>query len=221
MSEDVKTEPREKSLENPENYSPLDLHESGEGFNLIAPRLEKIEKEKKKKFKIDIRIVLFVFFVVLISLGIVGYNGYVNMVLDNEKKVLENLEDEFMSYRYTLEANNQVLERYRAYGRIQEGFISSKEVLNFWQEISDNLGEIRNIELFNGVNFKVSGRASSLRDVTNLWHFLSIDDRVDLVTLEGVSIPPRYAEDNKLNFSFEGVLNLNYFNERTKEGEEN
>jgi hypothetical protein len=188
------------------------LHKSGEGFNLIAPQLEKIEKETKEKLRIDIRVVLFVFFVVLVSLGIAGYNWYVTMSLEKEKDVLEELKESLEDYEYTIQANNQILERYTSYESIQEGFISSKEVLNFWQEVSENLGEIRNIELSNGINFEVSGRASSLRDVTKLWHFLSIDDRVKSVTLEGVSIPS--DRDSELSFSFKGVLNLEYFNKR-------
>jgi hypothetical protein len=197
---------KEKSLEK------TSLHKSGKGFNLIAPQLEKVEKETKEKFRVDIRVVLFVFFVVLVSLGIAGYNWYVTMNLEKEKEELVELKESLKDYEYTIQANNQILERYTLYGSIREGFISSKEVLNFWQEVSDNLGEIRNIELSDGVNFEVSGRAGSLRDVTRLWHFLSIDDRVKSVTLEGVSIPSERGKE--LNFSFKGVLNLEYFNKR-------
>jgi hypothetical protein len=209
MDEKQKAELKENKPED------INLHKSGEGFNLIAPQLEKKEKETKEKFKLDIRVVLFVFFIVLTSLGVVGYNWYISMTLDTKKMELEALREDLEDYRYTFEANNQVLERYTLYNRVQEGFISSKEVLTFWEEVSENLAEIRKIELSQGINFEVSGRADSLRDVTKLWHFLSIDDRVKTVTLEGVSIPVQDADDTaKLNFSFKGVLNLEYFNER-------
>lgn len=209
MDEKQKAELKESKSEE------ISLHKSGEGFNLIAPQLEKKEKETQEKFRLDIRVVLFVFFIVLTSLGVVGYNWYISMALDTKKVELEALKEDLEDYRYTFEANNQVLERYVLYNRVQEGFISSKEVLTFWQEVSENLAEIRKIELSQGINFEVSGRADSLRDVTKLWHFLSIDDRVKTVTLEGVSIPVQDADDTaKLNFSFKGVLNLEYFNER-------
>ncbi len=190
------------------------LHRSKEGFNLIAPRLEKVEKEAKEKFRVDIRVVLFVFFVVLVSLCVVGYNWYINTRLENQKEILADLEDELEDYKYTLEANDQVLERYNLYNRINDGYISSKEVLTFWQEVSDNLAEIRKIELTQGVNFEVSGKAENLSNVTKLWHFLSIDDRVNTVTLEGVSIPHQDSEDSQLSFAFKGVLNLEYFNKK-------
>jgi hypothetical protein len=190
------------------------IHKSGEGFNLIAPRLEEVEKETEKKFKLDIRVVLFVFFVVLVSLGVVGYNWYVSQIFYEQEERVLDLEDDLMSYKHTVEANNQILERYDLYKSINSDFISSKEVLTFWQEISKSLGEIRTITLSNGVNFEVSGKGESLKDVTKLWHFLSIDDRVTKVTLESVSIPARDAEDPTLSFSFKGTLNLEYFNKK-------
>ncbi len=194
------------------NLEEVSLHRSDGGFNLIADQLEKAEKESQQKFRVDIRVVLFVFFVVLISLGVVGYNGYATILLNREKAKLEALETSFEDYVYTIQANNQINERYIFYNEVQEGFISSKEVLNFWQEVSDNLAEIRNIELTRGVNFEVSGRSENLRDVTKLWHFLSIDDRVKSVTLDSMSIPRE--DDGHLTFSFKGVLNLEYFNKR-------
>ncbi len=211
MDENQKQENFDKKQEQQE-LSKGSMHKSEGGLNLIAPQLKKAEEETQEKFRIDIRVVLFVFFVVLISLSVVGYNWYVNMRLDNEKAVVSDLEDELEGYRFTIESNNQILERYDLYEGILEGFISSKEVLSFWDEVSENLAEMRSIELTRGVNFEVSGRAETLRDVTELWHFLSIDDRVETVTLEGLSIPR--DEDRELTFSFEGVLNLEYFNQR-------
>ncbi len=194
------------------NLEKVSLHRSEGSFNLIAKQLEEAEKESQQKFRLDIRVVLFVFFVVLISLGVVGYNGYATVLLNREKAKLEALENSFDSYIYTVQANNQVNERYVFYNDVQEGFISSKEVLNFWQEVSDNLAEIRSIELTRGINFEVSGKSDNLRDVTKLWHFLSIDDRVKSVTLDNMSIPRE--DDGNLTFSFKGVLNLEYFNKR-------
>ena len=194
------------------NLEKVSLHRSEGSFNLIAKQLEEAEKESQQKFRLDIRVVLFVFFVVLISLGVVGYNGYATVLLNREKAKLEALENSFDSYIYTVQANNQVNERYVFYNDVQEGFISSKEVLNFWQEVSDNLAEIRSIELTRGINFEVSGRSDNLRDVTKLWHFLSIDDRVKNVTLDSMSIPR--DDDGHITFSFKGVLNLEYFNKR-------
>ncbi len=201
--QEIKTKSEEKDVP---------LYKSHDGFNLIAPQLEKVEKETQAKFRIDIRVVLFVLFVVLVSLGVVGYNGYVTVILSRENAKLEDLRDSFEDYDYTVRASNQILERYTFYSDIQEGFISSKEVLNFWEEVSENLAEIRSIELRSGVNFEVFGRAETLRDVTKLWHFLSIDDRVNSVTLDSMSIPR--DEDGELSFSFGGVLNLEYFNKR-------
>lgn len=211
MSEEQKKENVDQKEEQQE-LKKASMHRSEGGFNLIAPQLQKAEEETQDKFRVDIRVVLFVFFVVLISLSVVGYNWFVNMRLDNAEAVVADLEEELEGYRFTIESNSQILERYDLYESILEGFISSKEVLSFWQEVSENLAEIRNIELTRGVNFEVSGRAETLRDVTELWHFLSIDDRVNTVTLEGVSIPR--DSDRELTFSFEGELNLEYFNQR-------
>ena len=210
-TKDVITKP-EKKKEKVEDVKPKNLHKSGEGLNLIAPRLEKIKEETAKKFKIDIRIVLFVLFVVLGSLGVVGYNWVTGIRLDNAKIEMENLEEELMSYKYTIEANNQVLERYDLYQNIQGGFISSKEVFTFWDEVSHTLAGIGKIQLSQGVNFEVSGEADNLRDVAKMWHFLSIDQRVLKVSLEGLSIPRRDREEQKLAFSFKGTLNLENFN---------
>ncbi len=214
MSEEKPKIPKEEKKETKEEVrkEEVNLHKSGPGLNLIAPQLQKVEQEKQEKFRLDIRVVLFVFFVVLISLGVVGYNGYVNVILSSEKAMLEDMKEDLRDYEHVIEANNQIIERYNLYNSVLEGFISSKEVLTFWQEVSENLGEIRGIELSRGVDFEVRGSSESLRDVTKLWHFLSIDDRVKSVTLESLSIPRERGDD--LNFSFKGVLNLEYFNKR-------
>ncbi len=206
-----KNEVKDKDKEG-KKLEKVSLQRGDKGFNLIAEQLEKAEEETQQKFRLDIRVVLFVFFVVVISLGVVGYNAYTTILLNREKAKFEALENTFESYIYTVQANNQINERYTFYNEVQEGFISSKEVLNFWQEVSDNLAEIRSIELTRGINFEVSGRSDNLRDVTKLWHFLSIDDRVKNVTLDSMSIPR--DDDGHITFSFKGVLNLEYFNKR-------
>lgn len=215
MEENQTETQKDQETKEETNSQPSSLHKSGAGgVNLIATRLEKVEKETEKKFQIDLRVVLFVLFVVLVSLGIVGYNWYVSMELSTQQFIVEDLEEDLMGHKYTVESNNQILERYDLYSDITEGFISSKEVLSFWQEISENLGEIIKISLTDGVGFEVNGKSDSLRDVTELWHFLSIDDRVSVVTLEGMSIPSRNSENPTLSFSFKGTLNLEYFNKK-------
>jgi hypothetical protein len=210
MDKDTEKAPQE-NMPAVENIKKDNLHKSIGGLNLIAPRLEEQEEQAEKKFKLDIRVVLFLLLIVVISLGIVGYNWYMTVNLNAEKNKLQQLENALNDERYKITSNDQILERYAFYRKAQEGFISSKEVLTFWQDISENLGQINSIKLTNGVNFEINGRAENLRDVTKLWHFLSIDSRVNTVTLQGVSIPTQEREDFGLTFSFKGVLNLEFF----------
>ncbi len=183
-------------------------------INLLPVLTEKEEQIVETKDNTNIRMVVFILVIILISFGFLGYNMYVKNILELEKQKLEILEEQFELDLDLVQNNNAVLDRYALYRYIVERFFSSKEVLVFWQDVSQDLAEITSIELSSGLDYEIKGEARNLLDVAKFWHFLSVDSRVSEVHLENLSLPVSDADGrgtSKATFTFEGKLDIRYF----------
>jgi len=177
-----------------------------EGMNLIPPKAKEEIALEEKKGKFNIGAALSILGLVVISIGIVAYNiiqkNQLNNLLD-QKTVLEK---QVKAYDDLLYKNAKLNRRIQLFSYNQNQSVSYKEVFDYWQKVSTNLGTINEIELGDDMTFMVSGEADSLTDVAKLWHFLSIDERVVNVNLEGFG-----KSDTGATFSFTGTLDLEYF----------
>ncbi len=189
------------------------------GANIdLMPVLSKGDLEViEKKNSFDFRVVIFIFVVALISISFSLYNLYLTNTLENEKKKLNNLESQLLKETDLIRDNDFLTMRYDFYNHILETSVSSKDILVFWQEVCGDLCEIESIEITgekDSIMYEIEGWSDSLIKICKFWHFLSLDSRVSLVSLEDFSIPTKDDEDTELKFSFEGTLRGSYFSKK-------
>lgn len=187
---------------------------AGASVDLMSKLSEKETKVVEKKHSIDFRSVIFVLFVAILGLIFVFYTNYIQRVFEREEAKLESLENQLEAETNLININNKVLDRYDLYNYVQDNFFSSKEVLVFWQEVSEDLCEITSIEISRereDLEYEIRGVSESLLNVAKFWHFISIDSRVSEVHLESMSLPDLDDEESDVVFNFSGKLNIEYF----------
>lgn len=183
----------------------------GTGINLVPPVSEEkiIVEEKKTRFNLGGILAIFLF--VLFSLAIVGYNVITKQNLNNEKNKIFNttdgLEKQVGRYTDTITRNNKLNRRIQLFDSIQQGAVSYKQILDYWDTVSKNIATINSVRMTSTMVFKVNGNAQSYTDVAKLWHFLSIDDKVENVNLKSVGSTVGKGVD----FEFEGKLKFESF----------
>ncbi len=181
-----------------------------EGINLLPPATSDEIALNERKASFNIAGAVFILVLVLLSIGIIGSNFIAKLENQGQKKILTRIEKEVLQDQDTLIKNSYILRRIRLFDSIQQNTVSYREVFEYWDQVSSKLGKINNIELDPDLHFIVRGEASSLTDVSKLWHLLSMDSRVNIVNLNSVG-----SYSNKTTFEFEGQLNYDYFKNKT------
>lgn len=192
-----------------EKFENLSL--GGKSINL-APKLTRAEaKVEGKKIQINTSAAIALLVLVLFSIVVVGVNIFSKLGLNIEKSKQFALEEKIKQRNSLLLSNEEIIRRVNLYKKIETTTFSSKDVVIYWQDISSGLATIDSIELSEGLNFKSTGTAKTLTDVSKLWYLLGNDRRVETVNLKSV------AKDSSLaRFTFEGKLNLNEFTKATQ-----
>ncbi len=209
-NEQVKSETSQAS----ESKIPKNAVIQGDSINLMPKLTQEEAQIVETKQSVDLRAVIFLLFVAILSIGFVIYTNHVNSELEEEERKLENLERQLEAEARMIHDNNQILNRYELFEYIKENFFSSKEVLVFWEEISGDLGEINSIELGDDLEYEISGTSESLLNVAKFWHLLSLDIRVTEVHLESLSVPvDEDKEEDEARFSFSGTLDIDHFDQ--------
>jgi hypothetical protein len=188
------------------NKLPGNLTRSDSGINLIPPLTEEEKKTETSKFKLNLSAAYTVLFLVVLSILVLGFNGISKLALNTEKEKLFELEKRSNLRSDLLSYNDEILRRVNLYRNIEESTFSSKEIVEYWQSISQGFAVITNVELTKGLGFTVSGTATSLGNVSRLWFLLANDSRVASVTLKTV-----VKDGTTARFTFEGELNLTEF----------
>ncbi|HNZ70764.1 MAG TPA: hypothetical protein PKJ86_02020, partial [Candidatus Dojkabacteria bacterium] len=181
-----------------------------EGINLLPPATSDEIARNERKASFNIAGAVFILVLVLLSIGIIGSNFIAKLENQGQKKILTRIEKEVLQDQDTLTKNSYILRRIKLFDSIQQNTVSYREVFEYWDQVSSKLGKISNIELDPDLHFIVRGEASSLTDVSKLWHLLSMDSRVNIVNLNSVG-----SYSNKTTFEFEGQLNYDYFKNKT------
>jgi hypothetical protein len=188
----------------------------GASVDLMSKLSEEESKVVEQKHSIDLRSVIFVLFVAIIGLVFVFYTNNIKRTFEREESRLADLESQLEAEVSLIRTNNKVVNRYDLYNYVQENFFSSKEVLVFWQEVSEDLCEISGIELSRQrgeLEYEIRGVSENLINVAKFWHFISIDSRVSEVHLENMLLPDADAESSEVRFTFHGKLNIEYFDQ--------
>lgn len=177
------------------------------GINLI-PSLSKEEvrvEETKTTFNLGGALLFMVLAVFAIS--VFGFNLLSKLSLNTEKERLTQLEATVRSKSAIIRDNNKILDRIKIYNKVETETYSPGEVMNYWRDISNQYGLINNIQVSNGLDFKVSGNSTDISSVSKLWHILSEDERIVNINLTALNA----AENNSVSFRFEGRFNADYF----------
>lgn len=178
----------------------------GSSINLV-PRLTEAEiKVESSKIKINTSAAIALFVLFALSLLIVGANIVTKLDLNAKRKQLFNLEGEIRLKENVLSSNDEILRRVTLFEKIEETTYSSKDAVLYWQEISKGLAKITEISLSKGLNFEVTGTATTLTDVSKLWYILGNDEKIVNINLKSVT-----KSQAKVNFKFEGLLNFDEF----------
>lgn len=184
------------------------------GINLLPPATTAEIALNERKASFNIAGAVFILILVLLSIGIIGSNLVSKLENQGQKKILNRLEKEVAQDQDTLIKNAYILRRIKLFDSIQQNTVSYREVFEYWDQVSSKLGKINNIELDPDLHFVVRGEASSLTDVSKLWHLLSMDSRVNSVNLNSVG-----TYGSKTTFEFEGQLNYDYFKNKTNDNQ--
>ncbi|MCA9377024.1 hypothetical protein H6763_01625 [Candidatus Nomurabacteria bacterium] len=198
----LKERAKAKSFEN-ESYP--NLRAEG-GINLIPTMTEQQLDFEQKKTSFNLFSAFAILFLVLLTIGILGYNVLTKISLNNDKKELNALEQELLSNSDVIKANKEILQRFDLYKEIQETTFSPKEVLLYWEDLLQGYGDVKSIELNNGLRFSVTGSTGSLTEISFLWHILTVDEKIQNMNLESMSKSKDIAR-----FNFEGELDFDYF----------
>lgn len=206
VKEEVKPVKQEAKKKGKKKNLPHNFSRSEGGINLIPPLTEAQEKTETSKFKLNLSAAYTLLFLVVLSILVLGFNGISRMALNTQKEKLfamektSNLRSDLLSY------NDEIVRRVALYRKIEGSAFSSKEVIEYWQSISQGFAAIDNIELTKGLGFTVTGSANSLTNVSRLWFLLANDRHVANVNLKTV-----VKDGTTARFTFEGELNLDEF----------
>lgn len=200
---DQKPDVKKTKKESPVEKQPQ-VQDTAGSINLV-PTLSKEEvvvQESKKKMNIGS--ILSLLALVLISLGIVAFNIFTKMRLNNARDDLYSYENEIMGSSQKIINNNEILERVRLYEDIQTGAFSPKEVIDYINDIASKSGgntQISDFVFGDDLSFSFSGSANDLEEVSKLWYLLTHDSKIEIVNLESVG-----KSSNGVRFDFEGQL---------------
>jgi hypothetical protein len=178
----------------------------GEGINLVPTLTQDEITVEQRKTGANFISAIGILVIAIISAVIVGFNFITRAQLANEQEKLTALEQNVKQKGDVIAANSAIVERFDLYADVQASTFSPKEVLDYWLDLSNEFGEINRIELTGGLAFTISGDAETLPDVARLWHLLSIDEKVESITLESVS-----KTGVEVSYRFEGNLDFDYF----------
>ncbi len=200
---EIKKEKKEKKAKKKANPN---ISRGDGGINLIPPLTEAQVKTEKTKFTVNLSAAYTLLFLFVLTIIVVGFNVYQRLSLNSEKAQLFELERQLNLRSDLLGYNDEIVRRIKLYENIEETAYSSKEVLDYWEGITEGIGEINSIELSSGLGFEVTGVAGSLSDVARLWYLLANDPHIESVTIDNV-----IRDGATARFSFEGRLNFKEF----------
>lgn len=191
-----------KKLAEPLRESPVT------GLNLMPQMTAQEKVVEKAKSRFSIGSVLSLVLLVLISIGIVGFNIISKQVLNSKKEELYEYENVLEQKSDMIVSNNAILDRIILYKSVKNKTYSYKDIITFFNKIASKAGniQIKNLDISESYAFELSGTAMSLESVSKLWYLLGTDPSIETINLESVG-----KTESNVNISFEGKLNMKNF----------
>lgn len=199
-----KKKKRKKKVKDTTTSNPI-----SKGLNLI-PTMSKEEvliEESKKK--INVGSIASLLLLVLVSLGIIGWNILAKLQVNNAQEELNVLENSMLDQSQKILDNTEILERVMLYKEIQKAAYSPKEVIEYINDVASKSGPnsyIKDFSFGSDLSFTFSGSANDFEGVSKLWYLLTHDANVETVSLKSVG-----KNIEGVSFAFEGKLLFDEF----------
>lgn len=174
-----------------------------EGINLIPKMTTEQVKIETKKSTFNIGSALSVIGVVVLSMGVVGFNIISKTQLNKQKEELYKYENVLSQKEDTIIANNAIVDRFVMYNNIEKGRFSHKDIVDFLMGIMKKAGNLtlRNITISDSLQLEFAGDANNFEEVSKLWYLLGVNENIETVNLESVG-----KSENGSRFNFTAKL---------------
>ncbi len=182
-----------------------------EGFNLMPSMTKEEIVVEKTKTTVNLGSVVSLIVLVLIILGVVGFNIVSKQMLNSKKEELFALENIVNQQSDKIIANDEIVDRAILYNTVKTGAFSHKAIIEFISAISQKVGniEIRSVMISENLEFTYVGYTASLENVSKLWYMLGIDENIENINLKSVG-----KSNGSVSFTFEGLLNIKNFSNK-------
>jgi NhaP-type Na+/H+ and K+/H+ antiporter len=144
-----------------------------QSINLIPQLTEEEIQEIEVSGKRNFFGVFFVFIVVLVSLVVLGGNLYTQVQYNNKKEILANKEKEVIKLQYVEIKQKTLNNKFSTYSAVEDRDFYSNVVLEYLINISEQLATVDSLFLDENLEFEVSGKTTSYKNVARLWHEMS------------------------------------------------
>src|SRR5690606_5622931 len=134
VKEEKKSEKKEKKTKKKKN---INLSRGDGGINLIPPLTESEVRTENRKFTINLSAAYTLLFLVVLSILVVGFNAYQRLSLNAEKEKLFEVERQVNLRTDLMGYNDEIVRRIKLYQSIEETSYSTKEVVDYWERISE------------------------------------------------------------------------------------
>lgn len=183
-------------------------------INLIPPLTAQEVVVVQSKIKLNVGAAISLSILFLITLLIVGFNVFAKLELNSSKDRLYKLENTLNLRENIIASNEEIVRRVDLYRKVEGKTYSTKDLINYFQNLSNGLAKINTYEITDASTFVISGTSSSLLDVAKLWYVLGNDKYIKSVNLENV-----VKDSTVARFGFKGELDLGQFKEDNNRGE--
>jgi hypothetical protein len=210
VKETVKKEVDKKDVKKKQEKKKKKEKETGndariaEGVNLIPTLTEEEAQVEESKRKLNLGSIVSLLLLVIVSIGILGFNIFAKFQLNAAKEELYTLENDALDLSQKILDNKEILERILLYKEIQKTAYSPKEVIEYINDIITKSGGHSSIKDFvfgNDLSFEFTGYANNFEEVSKLWYLLTNDVNIEEVNLDTVG-----KNADGVSFSFEGVM---------------
>jgi hypothetical protein len=179
-------------------------------INLVPVTPPEIKKKQENMVSMSVNTAFSLLFLVVLTIAIAGFNLWAQLEYKVAEKKVASLHDAISSKDLILSQNKKIVDRIFIYKSIEESLYDPQTVLDYWNGLFHDFGDITSININSDLSFEIIGTANSLKDVGTLWHLLSVDQRIEEVVLDSFA-KNESDEESFVVFTFVGKLNFDEF----------
>jgi len=160
-----------------------------DGINLVPIMTKKEVVEERKKIKVNLTAVITIVLFLLITIGVVVFSTITKIQLNNKREELFELENEIKSQSSKILDNQELLKRIYLYRDISSSQFSTRQIFDYFTEITGKQGEvaISSFDFGLGTQHSFEGSADSLDTASKFWYLLQNDEKIESVRMNDFS----------------------------------